>query len=186
MPSIGDAKILIIATDGYERSELREPLEQLRQKGATVHVASPDGGDIRSWDQKDWGDSVASDLTLSDVNIDDYHALVIPGGQINPDILRTKPEAVSIVQQAVRQGLTVAAVCHGPWLLAEADVIRGRDVTSWPSIRTDLRNAGANVHDKEVVTDHGIITSRKPDDLPAFIAKIVEEIEEGRHDRAAA
>ncbi|GGL66917.1 DJ-1/PfpI/YhbO family deglycase/protease [Wenxinia marina] len=186
MTKITDAKVLIVATDGYERSELRQPLDKLRERGATVHIASPEGGDIKSWDKTDWGDSVSSDLKLADVQIADYDAVVLPGGQINPDKLRLEPKAVQLVKDAVTQGKIVAAVCHGPWLLIEADVVRGRDVTSYPSIRTDLKNAGANVHDKEVVTDNGIITSRNPDDLPAFIDKIVEEIEEGDHARSAA
>ncbi|SHI61211.1 type 1 glutamine amidotransferase domain-containing protein [Wenxinia saemankumensis] len=186
MPKIGDSKILILATDGYERSELRQPHEELQKRGATVHIASPEGGEIKSWDETDWGDSIASDLKLSDVTWSDYDALVLPGGQINPDVLRTKPEAVQLVKDFVTGNKIVAAVCHGPWLLVEADVVRGREMTSYPSIRTDLKNAGANVVDKEVAISNGIITSRNPNDLPAFIDKIVEEVEEGEHRRPAA
>ncbi|KAA9007903.1 type 1 glutamine amidotransferase domain-containing protein [Histidinibacterium aquaticum] len=186
MPAITDAKILILATDGFERSELVGPRDQLREHGATVHVASPDGSEITSWDETDWGDKHPSDLKISDAKVTDYDAVVLPGGQINPDILRTKPEAVKAVRDAFDAGIVVAAICHGPWLLVEADVVRGRTVTSYPSIRTDLKNAGGNVVDEEVATDKGLITSRNPGDIPAFVAKIVEEVQEGRHDRAAA
>jgi protease I len=184
MPKIADAKIAILATHGYERSELRGPLEDLRGRGAEVHVVSPEEGEIRSWDKKDWGDSVTVDRTVSEASPGDYDALVLPGGQINPDVLRTKPEAVALVKAFIDAGKTVAAICHGPWMLVEAGVVKGRDVTSYHSIKTDLVNAGAHWHDREVVVDNGIVTSRKPDDVPAFVAKIVEEIEEGRHERA--
>ncbi|MCY1665964.1 type 1 glutamine amidotransferase domain-containing protein [Rhizobium sp. SL86] len=186
MTDIKSARILIIATDGYERSELRVPLEELRKQGAEVKIASLKPGEIKSWDEKDWGDSVSVDLTLSDVKLDDYHALVIPGGQINPDILRTSEDAVRIVREFVKSGKPVAAICHGPWLLVEADALRGRKATSYHSIRTDVKNAGATWEDKEVVVDQGIITSRSPKDLQAFVSKIVEEVREGRHERRAA
>jgi protease I len=183
MPKITDARIAILATDGYERSELRQPLEELRAKGAKVEVVSPGSGEIRSWDKKDWGDSVPVDRTLDTARPEDYDALVLPGGQINPDLLRVEPKAVDFVRRFAESGKTLAAICHGPWLLVEADVVRGRDVTSYASIRTDMQNAGANWRDAEVVVDNAIVTSRKPDDLPAFIAKIVEEVEEGPHQR---
>ncbi len=186
MTEIANASILIIATDGFEQSELEVPLNKLREAGATVRVATPDGNNIRGWDDKNWGDTVPADLKLEDADFEEYHALVIPGGQINPDILRTKPEAVQLVRDFTRTGKIVAAICHGPWLLVEAGVIEGREVTSYPSIRTDLKNAGGNVVDKEVAVDNGIITSRNPGDLDAFVSKIVEEIEEGRHQRDAA
>ena len=186
MTDITDAKILIIATDGFEKFELEVPRDKLREAGATVHVASPDGTAIKSWDETDWGPEAEVDLKISDAKVNDYQAIVLPGGQINPDVLRTKPEAVSLVKEFTSAGKIVAAICHGPWLLIEADVVRGREMTSYPSIRTDLRNAGAKVVDREVVTDQGIITSRNPDDLDAFVAKIIEEVREGRHDRDAA
>ena len=186
MPSINDAKILILATDGFEQSELMKPREQLKAKGATVHVASPKGGSIKGWDESDWGESVESDLKLSDVNRADYDALVLPGGQINPDLLRVEPEAIALIQGFVADGKTVAAICHAPWLLIEAGVVEGREMTSYKSIRTDLKNAGANVVDQEVAVSNGIVTSRQPGDIDAFVAKIVEEIEEGRHERNAA
>lgn len=184
MPKIADAKIAILATHGYERSELRGPLEELRSKGAEVHVVSPEDGEIRSWDETDWGDSVEVDRTLSVAAPAAYDALVLPGGQINPDLLRVQPEAVDFVRAFVEAGKVVAAICHGPWLLIEADAVKGRDVTSFPSIRTDMINAGGHWSDVEVISDNGIVTSRKPDDIPAFVAKIVEEIEEGLHRRA--
>ncbi len=184
MPKIADAKIAILATHGYERSELRQPLEKLRAKGAEVHVISPEDGEIKSWDKTDWGDAVPVDRTLSTASPQDYDALVLPGGQINPDILRANPEAVAFVKAFVDGGKTVAAICHGPWLLIEAGAVKGRDVTSYHSITTDMKNAGGHWQDAEVVVDNGIVTSRKPDDIPAFIAKVVEEIEEGQHPRA--
>jgi protease I len=183
MPNINTARIAILATDGYERSELRQPLDELRRAGATVEVISPKDGEIRSWDKDDWGDSVPVDRSLAEARPEDYDALVLPGGQINPDKLRTEPKAVEFVRRFAESGKPLGAICHGPWLLVEADVVRGRDVTSFNSIKTDLRNAGANWRDAEVVTDQGIVTSRKPDDLPAFIAKMIEEIGEGAHDR---
>ncbi len=186
MTDIADAKILIIATDGFEKVELEVPRDKLREAGATVHVASPDGEAIKSWDQTDWGPKADADLTISDVKVEDYQCIVLPGGQINPDVLRTKPEAIQLVKDFTAAGKIVAAICHGPWLLAEADVIRGREITSYPSIRTDLKNAGANVVDKEVAIDNGIITSRNPDDLEAFVSKIIEEVREGKHPRKAA
>ncbi|WP_137131409.1 type 1 glutamine amidotransferase domain-containing protein [Rhizobium sp. FY34] len=186
MTDIQSAKILIIATDGYERSELRVPLEELRKLGADVKIASMKTGDIKSWDDKDWGDSVPVDMTFKDVNADNFHALVIPGGQINPDVLRTDADAVNLVRAFVKSGKPVAAICHGPWLLVEADALRGRKATSYHSIQTDMKNAGALWEDSAVVTDQGIITSRAPDDLPAFVAKIVEAVQEGRHERRAA
>jgi protease I len=186
MTDIKSARILILATDGYERSELRVPLEQLRSQGADVKIASLKAGEIKSWDEKNWGDSVPVDLIVTDVKSEDYHALVIPGGQINPDILRANEDAVKVVRDFVKSGKPVAAICHGPWLLVEADALRGRKATSFASIRTDVKNAGASWEDKEVVVDNGIITSRSPKDLNAFVAKIVEEIGEGRHDRRAA
>ncbi|MGE0669214.1 MAG: type 1 glutamine amidotransferase domain-containing protein [Sphingomonadales bacterium] len=183
MTDIADAKVLILATDGFEKSELMEPRRQLREKGATVHVASPKSGEIKSWDKTDWGESVPVDMGLDAVKAEDYDALVLPGGVINPDKLRTEQKAVQLVRDFVGKGKTVAAICHGPWMLAEAGVIEGRDVTSYGSIRTDVENAGGKWHDSEVVVDRGMITSRSPDDLPAFIARIVEEIGEGSHAR---
>jgi protease I len=184
MTDIAGTKILIMATDGFERSELLDPRQELKHAGATVHVASPKTGKIKSWKDGDWGDTVPVDLSLDEVKVADYAALVLPGGVINPDQLRTDKTAVGLVRQFVAAGKTVAAICHGPWMLAEAGVIDGRAVTSYGSIRTDVENAGGVWEDSEVVVDNGVITSRSPDDLPAFIAKIVEEVGEGKHARS--
>jgi protease I len=161
-------RILIIATDGFEQSELLEPKRLLEEAGAQVSVASLKPGEIRGWDQKDWGQSVQVDCTIGDVSAGDYDALLLPGGQMNPDILRTEHEVIEIVREFDAAQKPIAAICHAPWLLAEAQLIEGRTVTGWPSIRTDLANAGAAVVDQEVVVDGNFITSRKPGDIPAF------------------
>ncbi|NIZ01972.1 DJ-1/PfpI/YhbO family deglycase/protease [Thalassospira lucentensis] len=186
MPAIDTAKILILATDGYERSELRVPLEKLSTHGADVKIASPKSDPIKSWDKTDWGDTVDVDVEVKNVDINDYDALVLPGGQINPDTLRNDEASVSLVREFVASGKPVAAICHGPWLLVEAGALRDRHATSFPSIKTDLINAGAIWRDEQVVCEDGIITSRNPNDLDAFVAKIVEEVSEGKHHRRAA
>ncbi|UKV14237.1 type 1 glutamine amidotransferase [Thalassospiraceae bacterium SW-3-3] len=185
MPAIDTAKILILATDGYERSELRVPLDKLSTHGADVKIASPKSSPIKSWDKKNWGDTVEVDIEVKNVDIDDYDAMVIPGGQINPDLLRNDEASVSLVREFVASGKPVAAICHGPWLLVEAGALRGRAATSYSSIKTDLLNAGAVWRDEPVVCDQAIITSRNPNDLDAFVSKIVEEVSEGKHRRAA-
>ncbi|SFR43963.1 type 1 glutamine amidotransferase domain-containing protein [Litoreibacter janthinus] len=186
MPNIETSKILILSTHGFEQSELEFPRDQLRAKGATVHVATPDGAAIKGWNDGDWGREAEADLSFSEVKIEDYDCLVLPGGQINPDLLRVNTEAVNLVRGFVEHDKIVAAICHAPWLLIEAGVAKDREMTSYHSIRTDLRNAGANVVDKEVAISNGIITSRSPEDLKAFVSKIVEEVEEGEHHRDAA
>ncbi|QFT58124.1 Putative cysteine protease YraA [Sulfitobacter sp. THAF37] len=186
MTQINEANILILATNGFEQSELEHPLKQLREKGATVHVATPDGNDIKGWDTDDWGGTVPADLALADVNAQSYDAIVLPGGQINPDLLRVNEDAVQLIRTFADAGKVVAAICHAPWLLIEAGIIKGRKATSYNSISTDMKNAGALWEDSEVVADQGIVTSRNPNDLDAFVAKIVEEVEEGKHERRAA
>lgn len=182
MPDIKNAKIAILATDGFEQAELTKPLAQLKAAGAEVHVVSPKEGSITGWDEDHWGEAVKVDRPLSDVRVADYDALVLPGGQINPDKLRTDPKVVSFVREFYNSKKTLAAICHAPWLLIEADVVRGRDLTSFKSIKTDVKNAGGNWIDKEVVVDEALITSRNPGDIPAFVAKIIEEVQEGRHE----
>ena len=186
MPDIAQARIAILATDGFEKSELFEPKRHLEAAGATVTVVAPEAGSIKSWDETDWGESVDVDLTLDKAKVADFDALVLPGGQINPDVLRTDETAVTFVREFFESGKTLAAICHAPWLLIEAGVVDGRDVTSYHSIATDVKNAGGRWQDAEVVTDQALITSRNPDDLDAFCKKIVEEIEEGRHERSVA
>lgn len=186
MTQIDDARILILSADGFEQAELIVPRDELRKAGARVDVASPDGKPIRGWNVKDWGDTVKADLAIAKADPADYDAVVLPGGQINPDKLRVNPDAMKVVREFLQSGKPVAAICHGPWLLVEADAVRGRKVTSYKSIRTDVKNAGGDWVDQEVVVDDGIITSRSPDDLPAFVAKIIEEVKEGRHERRAA
>jgi protease I len=186
MPDLSGKKIAILATHGFERSELESPRDQLREWGAEVHVVSPESGEIRSWDKTDWGPASKVDADLAHTLTEDYHALVIPGGQINPDILRANDQAVGFVRGFLDAGKPVAAICHGPWLLVEADALRGLKATSYKSIRTDLKNAGAEVVDEQVVCDNGIITSRNPGDLEAFNRKIAEKVEEGAHYERAA
>jgi protease I len=181
MIDIKNAHILIMATHGFEQAELEEPLNRLRHAGAQVKVAAPEPGQIRGWQKLDWGEIVPVDLTLDEVKVEDYDALVLPGGQINPDLLRINTHAMRILKGFLDSGRIVAAICHAPWLLIEADALKGRKATSYRSIRTDVINAGALWEDREVVVDNGIITSRNPDDLPAFCATIIEEVGKRRH-----
>ncbi|MBE9109668.1 type 1 glutamine amidotransferase [Nodosilinea sp. LEGE 07298] len=174
-------KVAILATDGFEQVELTEPKQALEQAGAQVHVVAPHGDSIQGWNHYDKGDKVSVDRTLDQANASDYDALVLPGGALNPDQLRTNHQAVQFVKAFFAASKPVASICHGPWTLIEADVVKGRTVTSWPSLKTDLSNAGATWVDQAVVVDQGLVTSRNPGDLPAFNSKMVEEFCEGKH-----
>jgi len=174
-------RVAILVTDGFEQVEMTEPRKALQEAGAETVLVSPKDGKVKAWAETDWGEEFPVDLPLREARAGDFDALLLPGGVMNPDKLRTEPDAVKMVKEFFRAGKPVAAICHGPWLLVEADVVRGRTVTSYPSIHTDLENAGANWVDQEVVTDEGLVTSRNPDDIPAFNRKMVEEIAEGVH-----
>ncbi|MFC0203052.1 type 1 glutamine amidotransferase domain-containing protein [Novosphingobium soli] len=178
-------RVLIMATDGFEQVELTGPRDALNAAGLETVIASPNSGEIKGWDKTDWGDKVQVDLTLDQVDAEDFDAIVLPGGQINPDKLRMEGAAVALVKSFAGAGKPVAAICHGPWLLVEADLVKGRRITSWPSIRTDLRNAGGDVVDEEVVVDGNIITSRKPDDVPAFSQAVIAAVKEATAAAAA-
>jgi protease I len=186
MQNLSGKKIAILATNGFEQSELEGPQKALKDAGATVEVVSPEKGEIKGWQGKDWGRPVKVDRLLADANSADYDAIVIPGGQINPDLLRVNENAVGFVKEFYSSGKPIAAICHAPWVLIEAGIMRGRKATSYKSIKTDVINAGAEWQDAPVVTDQGIITSRQPSDIPAFCEKIAEELIEGKHAHRAA
>lgn len=177
MPKIADAKILIMATNRFEESELFGPLERLKAKGADVKLASLDTDEIMGTVHDEPGKTIKPDMTIDEAREGDFDALVLPGGVGNPDRLRMEDKAVALVRDFVASGKPVAAICHGPWLLAEAGVLDGKTVTSWPSIRTDLKNAGARVLDEEAVTDGNLITSRNPHDVPAFTDALIAAVE---------
>lgn len=174
-------KVAVLATDGFEEVELTKPLEALRGAGAEALVVSIHDGEITGWNHHERGDAIPVDLTVDEAQPEDFDALMLPGGVMNPDSLRTNTRAVRFVRSFFEAGKPVAAICHGPQMLIEADVVRGRKLTSFPSVKTDLINAGANWVDQPVVTDQGLVTSRKPDDIPQFNAKMLEEIAEGIH-----
>ena len=179
-------RVAILATDGFEQSELTEPRRALEAAGARTEIISLHSGRIRGWRGGEWGDAVDVDKTVGQANPDDYDALVLPGGVMNPDKLRVDADAVAFVRKFFDEQKPVGAICHAPWTLINAGVVKGRQMTSYPSLRQDLINAGARWIDAEVVTDNGLVTSRRPDDLPAFNAKLVEEIAEGAHAHAGA
>jgi protease I len=171
----------LVAPEGFEQVELTEPWKAVTEAGGTPELVSTSSGAAQGFNHLDKADTFTVDRVVSDVSGADYDALVLPGGVANPDFLRTEPGAVSFARGFFEQGKPVAVICHGPWTLIEADVVRGRRITSWPSLATDLRNAGAEWVDEQVVTDRGLVSSRKPDDLPAFCATLVEEFAEGAH-----
>ncbi len=174
-------RVAVLATDGFEQAELLEPRRALDEAGAKTVLVSPQAGQIKGWNTDNWGQSVAVDKTLKEVKSEDFDALLLPGGVMNPDKLRMEPEAVEFVRDFMVSGKPVGAICHGPWMLVEAGVIRGRHVTSWPSLKTDIRNAGGEWEDSSVVTDMGLVTSRKPADIPDFNRKLIEEISEWKN-----
>jgi protease I len=184
MPRLENKKVAILATHGFEESELTSPKQALEEAGAQVDIIAPESGSIKAWNGKNWGQEVNVDKLLSKANADDYDALMLPGGVMNPDKLRMQNEAVAFTARFFEQGKPIAAICHGPQTLIETGMLKGRTVTSYPSLKTDLENAGATWMDKEVVVDHGLVTSRTPDDLPAFNKKMIEEISEGIHTSA--
>ncbi len=184
--NLSGKRIAILATTGVEQIELTEPREAVENAGAETELISLDADDVQAHQHLDKGDSFEVDRTAADASADDFDGLILPGGVANPDFLRADEDAVRFVREFVEAGKPVGVICHGPWTLIEADVVRGKTITSYPSLKTDLVNAGASWVDEEVVVDNGLVSSRKPDDLPAFCAKIVEEFAEGRHEQLAA
>jgi protease I len=179
-------RVAVLVDNGFEQSELVEPRKALQEAGAKAEVVSPQAGKVKGWQHTNWGDEIPVDVALDSAKAEDYDALLLPGGVMNPDKLRGNASAVTFVKHFVDSGKPIAAICHGPWTLIEAGGVRGRKMTSWPSLQTDLKNAGANWVDEEVVTDNGLVTSRKPDDIPAFNRKMIEEFAEGRHEPAGS
>jgi len=174
-------RVAVLVENGFEQSELMKPKQALQDAGATADIVSPQAGKVKGWQHANWGDELPVDVPLEQAKPESYDALLLPGGVLNPDKLRANPAAVRFVKHFVETGKPIAAICHGPWTLIEAGAVRGRKVTSWPSLQTDLRNAGADWVDQEVVVDMGLVTSRKPDDIPAFNRKMIEEFAEGKH-----
>ncbi len=182
-PTLQDKRIaFLVAPEGTEQVELTEPWKAIEEAGGTPELLSTEAGEIQAFNHLDKGDTFTADRAVGDASASDYDGLVLPGGVANPDFLRMDESAVSFVRSFFEQGKPVGVICHGPWTLVEADVLRGRTITSWPSLQTDIRNAGGNWVDEEVVVDEGLVSSRKPDDLPAFCSKIVEEFCEGVHE----
>jgi len=173
--------VAILATDGVEQVELTKPMQALKEAGAQVQVVAPKSGSIQGWNHFDKGDTIKVDQPLDQADPNRFDALMLPGGVINPDQLRLQPKAIEFIRHFVQSGKPIAAICHGPWTLIDAGGVNGKRMTSWPSLQADLRNAGAQWVDEQVVTDRGLVTSRKPDDIPAFNRKMIEEFHEGRH-----
>jgi protease I len=186
MPSLDGKRVAFLATDGVEQIELTEPWKAVEQAGGEVELVALDDGEIQGFEHLDKGDTFSVDRVVSAADAADYDALVLPGGVANPDRLRMDEDAVGFVTGFFEEGKPVAVICHGPWTLVEGDLVRGRKLTSWPSLKTDIANAGGDWMDEEVVVDGGLVSSRKPDDLPAFCEKLVEEFAEGRHERQTA
>lgn len=181
MEQLRNKNVAVLATDGFEQSELDQPVAALKKAGATVHIIALKDGSIKGWKHGNWGEEVAVDKRVDQANAGDYAGLVLPGGVMNPDKLRMNQDVVAFVTRFFEESKPIAAICHGPWTLIETGMLKGRQMTSYPSIRTDLENAGAKWVDEEVVVDNGLVTSRNPNDLPAFCAKMIEEIAEGQH-----
>jgi protease I len=181
MNELNGRRVAILVADGFEQVEMTDPRKALDDAGAKTDLISPAGSTVKGWEMTDWGDKFPVDVELSKADPDNYDALLLPGGVMNPDKLRQDSKAKRFVQAFVDAGKPIAAICHGPWTLIETGVVHGRQMTSWPSLQTDLRNAGANWVDREVVVDNGLVTSRKPDDIPAFNKKMIEEFREGIH-----
>ncbi len=186
MENLEGKKVAILATNGFEESELTSPKNALEKAGATTHVIAPESGTIKGWKDGNWSKDVDVDAVLDSVDASDYNALVLPGGVINPDLLRRNDKAIEFIRSFFKAHKPVAAICHGPQLLIVAEVVEGRKMTSFSSIRKDLENAGAHWVDQEVVVDEGLVTSRSPEDLDAFNAKVVEEVAEGKHEEQTA
>jgi len=184
--NLNGKKVAILVTNGFEQIELEDPKKALEAAGAQTQIVSPDPGTVFGWQHTNWGDKFAVDVPLARASVQDYDALLLPGGVMNPDKLRMNQQAVEFVRSFFDAGKPVAAICHGPWMLIEAGVVKGRTLTSYPSLQTDLKNAGAKWVDREVVVDNGLVTSRNPDDLPAFNQKLIEEISEGVHTKQMA
>jgi protease I len=181
MNELHGKRVAILVENGFEQVEMTEPRKALKRAGAETKIVSPVNGKVKGWDQTKWGDEFPVDLALSAAEGEDFDALLLPGGVLSPDKLRINPDAIRFVKAFVAAGKPIAAICHGPWTLIETGAVMARNMTSWPSLKTDLINAGANWVDQEVVVDNGLVTSRKPDDLPAFNQKMIEEFAEGIH-----
>jgi protease I len=179
-------KVAILVTDGFEEVELTKPRKALEEAGVQTQIVSPKTGSIKAWNHTEWGDKYEVDMPLSETNAGEFDALLLPGGVINADHLRMDDQAVQFTSRFMESGKPVAVICHGPWILIETGKLKGKKMTSYPSLKTDLENAGVQWVNEEVVTDHGLVSSRKPDDIPAFNKKMIEEIREGVHERAAA